>query len=310
MLQAIQAANLFRDMSGMAQTAALAQSAVQASGAGATSAGDLAAQNLKTVMEQHTARMRIAADMLGSGRCPRPRRPVVRREPAAPARPRRDAARCPNAAASWARPRRLTKRLPPVPPPAADKAPRGGRLRESLEAQTLKQQTGGDLTDSVEKLAENATKPLAESVPATPKRRTPRRTTTTTPSGPAPGAPTNPLESLPAPSGEPRPTTVRMTVRYLASSGGRIDGASTATVSDGSTAKQIGFGASASGQPIVVEFRTESDRVFVLLVSFTLGGAPFAANKTLTIPRSGARSAQSSPGWPAASRSRSTCAPW
>ena len=66
LLAAIQNANLFRDMSGMAQTAALAQSAVTTTGAGATAAGAQAGKNLFTVMDQHTQRMRIAADLAGS----------------------------------------------------------------------------------------------------------------------------------------------------------------------------------------------------------------------------------------------------
>jgi hypothetical protein len=59
--------SMFRDMSGLAQTAALAQAATEAGGAGATSAGAQAAANLKTVMEQHTERLRIAADVLTGG---------------------------------------------------------------------------------------------------------------------------------------------------------------------------------------------------------------------------------------------------
>jgi hypothetical protein len=63
MLGAIQNGNMFRDMSGMAQTAALAQAALQASAQGATAAGSQAAQNLATTMQNHTERMRIAAQV-------------------------------------------------------------------------------------------------------------------------------------------------------------------------------------------------------------------------------------------------------
>jgi hypothetical protein len=59
--------SMFRDMSGLAQTASLAQAATEAGGAGATSAGAQAAANLKTVMEQNTERLRIAADALTGG---------------------------------------------------------------------------------------------------------------------------------------------------------------------------------------------------------------------------------------------------
>jgi hypothetical protein len=67
-LGAIQQGNMFRDMSGLAQTAALAQAGVQASAAGATAAGQQAANTLATVMANNTERMRIAAQLLaGSG---------------------------------------------------------------------------------------------------------------------------------------------------------------------------------------------------------------------------------------------------
>jgi len=62
-LTALQNANLFRDMSGLAQTAALAQASQQVSAAGATAAEAQAGQNLETVMSQNTQRMRIAAQL-------------------------------------------------------------------------------------------------------------------------------------------------------------------------------------------------------------------------------------------------------
>jgi hypothetical protein len=62
-LTAIQNANLFRDMSGLAQTAALAQTAQQVTAAGATAVEQQAGQNLFTVMDQNTQRMRIAAQL-------------------------------------------------------------------------------------------------------------------------------------------------------------------------------------------------------------------------------------------------------
>jgi len=66
LLTALQNGNLFRDMSGLAQVSALAQSATELSGSGATSAGAQAAANLKTTMEEHTARLRIAAELIGA----------------------------------------------------------------------------------------------------------------------------------------------------------------------------------------------------------------------------------------------------
>lgn len=66
-INAVQSGSMFRDMSGMAQTAALAQAAVRASAAGATAAGEQAGQNLKTVMDNRTERMRIAAQLASGG---------------------------------------------------------------------------------------------------------------------------------------------------------------------------------------------------------------------------------------------------
>src|SRR5204862_389550 len=66
-INAVQNGNMFRDMSGMAQTAALAQAAVQASAKGATAVGDQAAQNLKTVVDANTERLRIAAAVATGG---------------------------------------------------------------------------------------------------------------------------------------------------------------------------------------------------------------------------------------------------
>ncbi len=66
-ITAVQNGNIFRDMSGIVQTAALAQAALQASAAGATAVGEQAAQNLKTVMENNTERLRIAAQVATGG---------------------------------------------------------------------------------------------------------------------------------------------------------------------------------------------------------------------------------------------------
>jgi hypothetical protein len=65
-ISAVQNGNMFRDMSGMVQTAALAQAALQASAQGATAVGEQAGQNLATVMSNHTERMRIAAQLLSA----------------------------------------------------------------------------------------------------------------------------------------------------------------------------------------------------------------------------------------------------
>src|SRR5262249_50803167 len=66
-INAVQNGNMFRDMSGIAQTAALAQAALQASAQGATAAGSQAAQTLATVMANNTERLRIAAAVATGG---------------------------------------------------------------------------------------------------------------------------------------------------------------------------------------------------------------------------------------------------
>src|SRR5215813_5694121 len=66
-ITAVQNGNMFRDMSGLAQTAAIAQAAMQASAAGATAVGAQAGQNLKTVMDNNTERLRIAAQLATGG---------------------------------------------------------------------------------------------------------------------------------------------------------------------------------------------------------------------------------------------------
>jgi hypothetical protein len=65
-LGALQQGNMFRDMSGLAQTAALAQAGLQASAQGATAAGQQAANTLATVMANNTERMRIAAQLIAA----------------------------------------------------------------------------------------------------------------------------------------------------------------------------------------------------------------------------------------------------
>ena len=82
-INAIQQGNMFRDMSGLAQTAALAQAGVQASAAGATAAGEQAANTLATVMANNTERMRIAAQLAApapAGSAAARRRPEAARQ--------------------------------------------------------------------------------------------------------------------------------------------------------------------------------------------------------------------------------------
>jgi hypothetical protein len=62
-ISAIQQGNMFRDMSGLAQSAALAQAALQATASGATAAGAQAGQNMKAVVDAQTERIRIKAQM-------------------------------------------------------------------------------------------------------------------------------------------------------------------------------------------------------------------------------------------------------
>jgi hypothetical protein len=63
-LAAVQNGNMFRDMSGLQATVGLAQAALQATAAGAASAGQQAGTNQKNQLEATTERQRIAADMI------------------------------------------------------------------------------------------------------------------------------------------------------------------------------------------------------------------------------------------------------
>ncbi len=65
-LTAIQNGNMFRDMSGLQATIGLAQAALQATAAGASTAGQQAGQNMNSLLTANTERQRIAADMIKS----------------------------------------------------------------------------------------------------------------------------------------------------------------------------------------------------------------------------------------------------
>ncbi|GFN30044.1 hypothetical protein [Paenibacillus xylaniclasticus] len=65
-LAAIQNGNLFRDMSGLQGTIGLAQAALQATSAGAATAGQQAGENMNNLLKANTERQRIAAEMITS----------------------------------------------------------------------------------------------------------------------------------------------------------------------------------------------------------------------------------------------------
>ncbi len=65
-LAAIQNGSMFRDMSGLQGTIGLAQSALQATAAGAATAGQQAGQNMNSLLQANTERQRIAAEMITS----------------------------------------------------------------------------------------------------------------------------------------------------------------------------------------------------------------------------------------------------
>lgn len=65
-LSAIQNGSMFRDMSGMQATIGLAQAALQATAAGASTAGQQAGTNMNSLLTANTERQRIAADMISS----------------------------------------------------------------------------------------------------------------------------------------------------------------------------------------------------------------------------------------------------
>ncbi len=65
-LTALQNGNMFRDMSGLQGTIGLAQAALQATAAGASTAGQQAGTNMQNHLQAQTERMRIAADLAKS----------------------------------------------------------------------------------------------------------------------------------------------------------------------------------------------------------------------------------------------------
>ena len=65
-LSAIQNGNMFRDMSGLQATVGLAQAALQATAAGASTAGEQAGTNMNNLLKANTERQRIAAEMITS----------------------------------------------------------------------------------------------------------------------------------------------------------------------------------------------------------------------------------------------------
>ncbi len=65
-LAAIQNGGMFRDMSGLQGTLALAQAALQATSAGAATAGQQAGTNMNSLLQANTERQRIAAEMITS----------------------------------------------------------------------------------------------------------------------------------------------------------------------------------------------------------------------------------------------------
>jgi hypothetical protein len=65
-LTAIQNGNMFRDMSGLSATIGLAQAALQASSAGAATAGQQAGTNMNNLLQATAEKQRVAADLIAS----------------------------------------------------------------------------------------------------------------------------------------------------------------------------------------------------------------------------------------------------
>ena len=65
-LQAVQNGSMFRDMSGLSATVGLAQAGLQATAAGASTAGQQAGDNMNNLLKANTERQRIAAEMITS----------------------------------------------------------------------------------------------------------------------------------------------------------------------------------------------------------------------------------------------------
>lgn len=175
-LAAIQQANMFRDMSGLAQTAALAQAAVTTTGAGATAAGEQAAKNLFTVMDQNTQRMRIAADLIGSMYGGKGDADKAKGGKSVSERGGQL-----NAAESMGK-----QAGGGAAGQAAGGDASGAQAPATLEGQTLAQQSGSGAAATADKIVDAATRPDTGTTTSAPKPKPkPKPTTPTTPAAPA-----------------------------------------------------------------------------------------------------------------------------
>jgi hypothetical protein len=219
MLAAIQQANMFRDMSGLAQTAALAQAAVTTTGAGATAAGEQAAKNLFTVMDQNTQRMRIAADLIGSmygdkGGADKAKagKSVSERGGQLNAADSmgKQAAACGDASAA-------------AGTGAASTGASGTQAPATLEGQTLAQQSGSGAAATADKIVDAATKPDTGTTTSAPKPKPkPKPATPTTPATPA--TPPSPAPPIDLSKLFPASRHVRLTAYFQTSGGVKIRG--------------------------------------------------------------------------------------
>jgi hypothetical protein len=248
-LAAIQAGNMFRDMSGLAQSAALAQAAAQATGAGATAANQQAGKNLFTVMDQKTQRLRIAADLLGSmmgagggggasggsgggGETP----------------------------SLTTRGGQLNKAEEIDAAAASD--PSGG-APTALQKQALEQQTGGGAAKAAEQVVEAAVQTPEPARKPALKRRPKSSGSSANSSGSgasetgaaagsaAGGAASGGTTTSPAP--EPVPRRYRMSVRFLPTSGVGIEGVATVRLY-GPTGELLFGGAAETANGLFSEF--------------------------------------------------------
>lgn len=290
MLQALQAANLFRDMSGMDQTAALAQSAVKVSGAGATSAGDIAAQNLKTTMEQNTARMKIAAEMLGSiyqaqagtlsakgaqlNEASKVDEEKKKASTQAPTPGTLPAPGAPSAGGSTGS---------PSAPAGTASAPAPQAAPPSLATDVLEQQSGAGLATAAEQLADAATTPQpVPAAPATQPRGTAGTSGSSGSSGGSTPATSGVTPTLPVPQG---PVEYHLLVHFQRTGDAVVDGLTTVMVADDEVGGTIGMKLGVGPPFLIVPFKTSKREVVVTILSNTLKGAELTVRKTVALPQ-------------------------
>jgi len=262
-------------MSGVQQTAALAQAAVQASGTGATAAGDQAAQNLKTVLEQHTERMKIAADLLGA---------IMNPAGAAAGGGGSGGGTVSERGAALNEAQKIDTQTQETGSGVSGARAAGGSAAAplSLQEETLRRQTGSDVTKAAESVVENAIKPVT---PTTPSRGRSKPSGGSAPSGsdsPLLGGLQDALKNL---ADTPVKYTLDITFRLTVNSPSLAVTKVLVEHQEFKTVVELAQATAQGEQQLSVSFETKERGVYVAITAFTSTGAPLSERKYVEVPR-------------------------